>query len=56
MRNYKNESNWAKNKYERIEIKLDKTTGLEFKRKLNEKGITISEFFKEKIKNFLKNT
>ena len=54
MRNYKNEAKWAKEKYERIEIKIDKETGKEFKRKLKENKLTIKEFFEEKINNFLK--
>ena len=53
MRNYKNEAKWAKEKYERIEIKIDKETGKEFKRKLKENKLTIKEFFENRIKNYI---
>lgn len=55
MRNYKKEAEWSKGKYERIEVKIDKEEGQKFKKRLKEKGITASKFFKEKIKNFLEN-
>ena len=51
-RNYKNEAKWAKEKYERIEIKIDKEIGKEFKRKLRENKLTIKEFFENRIKNY----
>ena len=52
-RNYKNEAKWAKEKYERIEIKIDKEVGQEFKRKLKENKLTIKEFFENRIKNYI---
>ena len=54
-RNYKKESEWAKGKYERIEVKIEKDLGLEFKKALKNKGMTVSEFFKNRIKIFLEN-
>ena len=45
MRNYKNEAKWAKEKYERIEIKIDKEIGKDFKDKLKYYNIGITEFF-----------
>lgn len=57
MRNYKNEAKWSKERYGRIEVKLKEREVVEqFKKTLKNKGISISEFFEEKIKNFLKNT
>lgn len=57
MRNYKKEAKWAKEKYERIEVKLkEKEVVEQFKKTLKNKGISMSEFFEERIKNFLKNT
>ncbi len=54
MRNYKNEAKWSKEKYGRIEVKMDKEIVEEFKKRLKHYGFTITEFFEEKIKNFLK--
>ena len=55
MRNYKNEAKWAKEKYERIEIKIDKEIGKDFKRKLKYYNIGITEFFKDRMIKFLEN-
>ena len=55
MRNYKNEAEWSKKKYERIEIKIDKKLGKEFKERLKYYGITITDFFEDRIKKFLQN-
>lgn len=56
MRNYKNETKWAKGKYERIEIKINKKLGEEFKKQLKNKRFTITEFFRKEIEKFLNNT
>ena len=56
MRNYKNETKWAKGKYERIEIKINKKLGEEFKKRLKHYGFTITEFFRKEIEKFLNNT
>ena len=56
MRNYKNEAKWSKEKYGRIEVKIkEKEVVEQFKKVLKNKGISITEFFEEKIKNFIKN-
>lgn len=54
MRNYKNEAKWSKERYGRIEVKIEKEVVKEFKKRLKDQGFTITEFFEEKIKNFLK--
>lgn len=54
MRNYKNETEWAKEKYGRIEVKMDKEIVEEFKKRLKHYGFTITEFFRKEIEKFLK--
>ena len=53
MRNYKNEAKWAKEKYGRIEVKINKELIKEFKEQLKYYGFTITEFFEDRIKKFL---
>lgn len=53
MRNYKKEAKWAKEKYGRIEVKINKELIKEFKERLKYYGFTITEFFEDKIKKFL---
>lgn len=66
MRNYKNEAKWAKEKYERIEAKIDKDIGKELKRVLKQNDTSMTTWItesalvylnvkdKEKTKKFIK--
>lgn len=56
MRNYKNEAEWAKEKYDTIHIKIDKELGQKFKERLKYHNIGITEFFKDRIKNFIESS
>ena len=52
-RNYEKEALWAKNKYCRILVDVDKEIGTKFKEKIQDEGKTISEVLKEFIENYV---
>lgn len=54
MRNYEKESQWEKNKYERMQCKIDKELGIKFKEYLKENGISFADWLRKKIKEELK--
>lgn len=66
MRNYKNEAKWAKEKYERIDARIDKQIGQELKRVLKQNETSMAKWItesalvyldvkdKEKTKNLIK--
>lgn len=54
MRNLEKEKNWAKQKYSRLEAKLDKEITEKFKIKLKEKNISYAQWLKNKIEEELK--
>lgn len=47
MRNYKKEAKWAKEKYERIDAKIDKDLGRELKNVLKQNDTSISTWITE---------
>lgn len=52
-RNYNNERKWAKEKYGRLEAKLDKELVEDFKIYLQENNLKYQEWLKNKIKGEL---
>ena len=55
-RNLKNEDNWSKEKYERINARIDKQIGLKLKKQLEEDGKSMASWITENAKKYLKNT
>ena len=53
-RNLENEDKWAKEKYERINARIDKDLGLELKKQLQEDGKSIAGWITENAKKYLK--
>lgn len=53
MRNYKNEAKWAKEKYERIDAKIDKEIGNKLKELLKKDKITISTWVFENAIHYI---
>lgn len=53
-RNYKNEAKWAKEKYERIEVKIDKDLGKELKRVLKQNDTSMTTWITESALVYLK--
>ena len=53
-RNYNNEKKWAKEKYGRLEAKLDKELVEKFKNYLHKKNIKYQKWLKDKIKEEIK--
>ena len=53
-RNLENEDKWAKEKYERINARIDKELGLELKKQLQEDGKSIAGWITENAKKYLK--
>lgn len=47
MRNYKNEAKWAKEKYERIDARIDKQIGQELKRVLKQNETSMATWITE---------
>lgn len=56
MRNYKKEAKWAIEKYDTIHIKIDKELGQKFRERLKYYNLGITEFFKDRIKNFIESS
>ena len=54
MRNYKKESKWQKEKYGVIKAYVDKDLATKFKEQLKKDNITIADFIKKAIKEYLK--
>lgn len=52
-RNYKKEAEWAKKKYCRILIDIDREIGERFKEKAREENKSYSEILKEFIKTYI---
>ena len=53
-RNLDKEDVWAKQKYERIDARIDKKLGIELKEKLREDGKSIASWITENAKKYLK--
>lgn len=53
-RNLNKEDVWAKQKYERIDARIDKELGIELKEKLREDGKSIASWITECAKKYLK--
>ncbi len=54
MRNYKKETKWQKEKYEKFESRINKELGLKFKEYLKSKNMTFADWLRKKIKEELK--
>lgn len=52
-RNYKNENRWQKEKYKRIEIRVDKKLGEQFIELIEKQGISRNQWGTEQIKKYL---
>ena len=52
-RNYENESRWQKEKYKRIEIRVDKKLGEQFIELIESQGISRNQWGSEQIKKYL---
>lgn len=52
-RNYKNENEWQKEKYKRIEIRVDKRLGEQFVELIEKQGISRNQWGTEQIKKYL---
>ena len=53
-RNYQKENEWQKQKYKRIELRVDKKLGEEFVALLESKNISRNDWGTEQIKKYLK--
>ena len=53
-RNYQKEGDWAKSKYKRIELRVDKSLGEKFVALLEEQGISRNQWGTEQIEKYLK--
>ncbi len=52
-RNYQKENEWQKEKYKRIELKIEKELGEKFVKLLEEQGISRNKWGTEQIINYL---
>lgn len=52
-RNYDKEVEWARNKYERFYISIDKELGKAFKEKLKSENKAINDVFREFVKKYV---
>lgn len=52
-RNYENENRWQKEKYKRIEIRVDKKLGEQFIELIENQGISRNQWGTEQIKKYL---
>jgi len=52
-RNYENENRWQKEKYKRIEIRVDKKLGEQFIELIESQGISRNQWGSEQIKKYL---
>ena len=53
-RNFEKEDIWAKEKYERINARIDKNLGLKLKEQLKKEGRSLASWITENAKNYLK--
>ena len=53
-RNYEKEDIWAKEKYERINARIDKNLGLKLKEQLKKDGKSLASWITENAKKYLK--
>lgn len=53
-RNYDKEDIWAKEKYERINARIDKKLGLKLKEQLKKDGKSIASWITDNAKKYLK--
>ncbi len=53
-RNYKKENEWQKEKYKRIEIRVEKELGEQFVKLIDKQGISRNQWGAEQIKKYLK--
>lgn len=53
-RNFEKEDIWAKEKYERINARIDKNLGLKLKEQLKKDGKSLASWITENAKNYLK--
>ena len=53
-RNFEKEDIWAKEKYERINARIDKNLGLKLKEKLKKDGKSLASWITENAKKYLK--
>ena len=53
MRKWDKEYEWAKNKYDRFDFKIDKQLGTELREKLEKENISITEWFINNVKKYL---
>lgn len=54
-RNYEKEDIWAKEKYERINARIDKNLGLKLKEQLKKEGKSLASWITDNAKKYLKN-
>ena len=54
MRHYEKEIEWAKNKYTRLEAKINKDIGEKFKEHLKKENISYRNWLENKIKEEIK--
>lgn len=52
-RNYENEKNWLKEKYSRIDARIDKKLGLQLKEKLKSENKSLATWITENAKLYL---
>lgn len=53
-RNFEKEDIWAKEKYERINARIDKNLGLKLKEQLKKDGKSLASWITENAKKYLK--
>lgn len=53
-RNYQKENEWQKEKYKRIELRIDKELGEQFIKLIEKQGISRNQWGTEQIKKYLK--
>ena len=53
-RNYKKEAEWQKEKYKRIELRVEKELGEQFIELIEKQGISRNQWGSEQIKKYLK--
>lgn len=53
-RNYENEKSWLKEKYTRIDARIDKDLGLQLKEKLKSENKSLATWITENARKYLK--
>lgn len=54
MRNYQKETEWSKEKYSRIEVRIDKKLGEKLKDKLRKDNKSIASWISENAEKYIK--